>query len=212
MKLTIKNSEHVFIAGSTGSGKTILAQSFGAKEKKVIVLDTKGTFYFEPFLLSDDYIIVETLEDLKNRAHKINKIVYRPIFQELNQESFNEFFKFCYYLGNITIIVDEAMQVIKNHMSIPEYYAGILQRGRELNVSIWSLTQRPSGIHQLIMSEATHYFIFRLTLMNDRKKISDITGQEKFLKVPKGFNFRYWRNGSLYTELGVINIKNKLKI
>ena len=40
----IKSSEHVFIAGRTGSGKTFLAETYLASFPNVIVLDTKGFF------------------------------------------------------------------------------------------------------------------------------------------------------------------------
>ena len=43
----IKDSEHVFIAGRTGSGKTFLEKAYLAGFKNVIILDTKGTFYWE---------------------------------------------------------------------------------------------------------------------------------------------------------------------
>lgn len=208
--LTIKNSEHVFIAGSTGSGKTLLGTVYSSRAKNVIVLDTKGTFYFEPFLLEDDYALITKLSQLDNVYKKIKKIVYRPVFEELTDEYFDLFFKWCYLEGNLTVVVDEAMQIIKNSQSIPDYYKAILTRGRELNVSVWSLTQRPSGVHQLILTEATHYFIFRLTHINDRKKIALITGQEKFLNLPSGYAFRYWLNGSLNTNLGLIKIKEEI--
>jgi DNA helicase HerA-like ATPase len=207
--LNIKTSEHVFIAGSTGSGKTVIAKAYLSRKRNVVVLDTKGTFYFEPFLLEDDYVIITKLSELEKVSRRIDKIVYRPILEELNEEYYDLFFKWCYFRKNTIVLVDEAMQVVKNAFTIPEYYKGILTRGRELNVSVWSLTQRPSGLNQLILTESTHYFIFRLTHINDRKKISDISGQEDFLKIPHGYQFRYWKNGGFDTELGILKIKEE---
>jgi len=206
-QLQINTSEHVFIAGSTGSGKTILGKAYLSRKKNVVVLDTKGTFYFEPFLLEDDYVIITELSRLEEASKKFDKIVYRPRLEELNDEYYDLFFKWCYFRRNTTVLVDEAMQVVKNAHTIPEYYKGILTRGRELNVSVWSLTQRPSGLNQLILTESTHYFIFRLTHINDRKKIAEITGQEQFIKPPHGYQFRYWKAGGMKTELSILKIK-----
>jgi len=206
----IKTSEHVFIAGSTGSGKTILAKAYLSRKKNVVVLDTKGTYYFEPFLLNDDYVIIDELERLEQASKHYDKIVYRPKLKELHYTYFELFFEWCYFRKNTTVLVDEAMQISNNPHVIPEYYKGILTRGRELNVNVWSLTQRPTGINQIIMTEATHYFIFRLTHINDRKKIRDITGQDDFIKIPDGFKFRYWKAGEFNTELGILKIKEEV--
>lgn len=207
-KNIINNTQHVFISGSTGTGKTIIAKIYNANTKyHTFVLDTKGTFLFEPFVGEDDYILVYEFKNLDKASKKSKKIVYRPILEELTQEFYNEFFKYCYFKRNCTVIVDEAMQVIKNSFSIPEYYKGILTRGRELNVSVWSLTQRPSGINQLIMSEATHFFIFRLNHINDRKKIAEISGQDKFLLPPEGHEFIYWKADKSKVKKGLIKLR-----
>ena len=203
----IDRSEHVFIAGSTGTGKTVLAKAYLSKYQNVMILDTKGTFYFEPFLTSDDYVIVDDIQRLESMSKNFDKIVYRPKLNQLTEYYYDEFFKWCYLRGNTIVCVDEAMQVSISPQKIPYYYKGILTRGRELKTSVWSLTQRPSGLSQLILTESTHYFIFRLNHILDRDKISKISGQGDFKNIVSGHKFRYWRADKQYTVLGELKIK-----
>lgn len=186
----IKRSEHVFVAGRTGSGKTYLAKKYLANYDHVAVLDTKGTFTWDE-VDPKELQVVTSISELGG-ANK-SKIIYRPTWEELEIEYYDAFFKWAYMRRNTIVLVDEAMSVCPSPFKIPDYYKAILTRGRELNVSVWSLTQRPSGIPQVIMSEATHFFIFDLNLAKDREKIVHITGHEEFLERPGRYIFWYWR-------------------
>lgn len=187
----IKLSEHVFIAGMTGSGKTYLAQVYLMNDtEQQYVLDTKGTFEYigiEP----DEFELVTTFEELYTTTK--SKVIYRPIWEELDEYYYNEFFKFCMQRRNCRVIVDEGMQVSKSANSIVEWYKGILTRGRELNVSVWTLTQRPTNIPLIVLSESTHYFIFRLNAISDRKRLVDYTGFDEFSEnPPQKYAFNYF--------------------
>ena len=191
MKIT--NSEHVNIDGRTGTGKTFLARQYLAGFESVFVLDTKGMFAWPEIpgtIWSEHYLvdgnkeleIVNSVNDLANA--QTAKVIYRPNYDELNFDYYDEFFKFCYFRGNTTVLVDEAFSICPTPYKIPEFYRAILTRGRELKVSCWSLTQRPSGIPQIILSEATHYFVFDLNLQTDRDKMAVITGCEELREKP----------------------------
>lgn len=188
--MIIKADEHCFIAGSTGSGKTYFAKAYlRDTENQVFVLDTKGLFEWN--VDKKELIIIKSLSDIFEASNQYQKIIYRPKFEELTDELYNQFFKFCYQYKNCIVVVDEAMQVCPSPYKIPEYYKGILTRGRELNVSVWSLTQRPSMIPIVIYSEATHYFIFQL-VYPDKKKLSDFTGYDEFEENLKKYHFWYY--------------------
>jgi DNA helicase HerA-like ATPase len=90
------------------------------------------------------------------------------------------------------IVVDEVMQVCPSAITIPAWYKGALTRGMELGVGVWSLTQRPSTIPISILSESTHYFIFRLNAISDRKRLVDYTGQTEFLEMNEKRVFWYY--------------------
>lgn len=193
--MRINNTQHVFTAGRTGSGKTFLARKYLAGFNHVVCLDTKGTTIW-PEIPGSEWdekkkILVNESENISLVTHladlmkvKTPKIIYRPVFEELKPEYYDEFFRWCYRRRNCTVWVDEVMSICPNPHRIPEYYKGILTRGRELNVSVWSLTQRPSGIPQVVISESTHFFVFDLNLLQDRDKLADLTGAYELEEKP----------------------------
>jgi len=208
MKNNIKNSEHIFIAGKTGSGKSMLAYYYLSGFQYVRVLDIKGKFYPDKFTPPEDYIIVDKFSDLSGYAKEKNYIIYRPCFEELDPEYYNEFFKWCYLAENNTVCVDEVMGLYDSPFKILPYHKAILTRGRELNVNMLNLTQRPAGIPQLIISEATHFYVFNLTLENDRIKVANITGQEDVLYQPGKYIFWYYNFDMETPKKGKLNLKD----
>lgn len=180
----------MFVAGGTGSGKTFLAAEYLRPYNHVVVLDTKGMFSnWDNMESGKEIVTVDRLTDLPKV--KTPKIIYRPIFQELTDEYYNSFFQWIYLRRNTIVLIDEAMMVTPSSGSIPEYLRGCLQRGRQLNIAIWSLTQRPKNISPLLISEATHLFIFRLNLNQDREKLVEVTGCTEFYQKPPQYTFWY---------------------
>ena len=179
MKIAL--GEHYFIAGRTGSGKTFLAHALANKAANsfnVIVHDTKGTRNF------DHYRIFTQLNELMSSAEvrKNGIFVYRPEFEELSMEYFELFYEWIYNRKNCIVLIDEAMQICESPKTYPKYLKGILTRGREYNISAWSCTQRPKTLPLFLLSEASKFFIFELNLLDDRKRIAEITGREEFLE------------------------------
>lgn len=201
MIAVINTNEHVFIAGMTQSGKTFLMKQYLANVKiPVFLLATKNNPN-KPFewkeVKEENKIYISTLAELKKAVKNSNsltnkKFIFTPIWEELNEEIYNQFFEFCYKLSDCIVVIDEVMQVCNSASKIPEWYKGILTRGMELGVSCWSLTQRPKTIPMNILSESTHYFIFRLNNKDDRKRVVDNTGYNEFFITPQGHKFWYF--------------------
>lgn len=200
----IGNSEHVLIAGRTGSGKTYAAKKYLTNYKNVVVLDTKGRVSWPEIPGSvwdpeNPYILLDGGPNLTLVTHfaslqfcRTPKIIYRPCWEEMNQDYYNRFFKWIYRRENTIVWVDEVMSVSPNPSTLPEFYRACLTRGRELNIGVWSLTQRPSGINQLVISESSHIFAFDLNLPQDREKIVDVTGAREFYEKPGKYLFWYY--------------------
>lgn len=185
----IKSDEHVFIAGKTGSGKTYLARKYLAGYENVFVLDTKGTLEW-PEVPRDELTIITHISEL-NKV-ETPKCIYKPAIEELEPEFYDQFFRFIYERGHTILWVDEIMSVSPNAQKIPFYLKAALTRGRELGVAVWSLTQRPSGINLLPISEASHIISFDLNLPQDRKRMAEVSGAPEFLKKPGEYKFWYY--------------------
>jgi hypothetical protein len=175
----------------TGSGKTFLMQNYlpGFNVHKFI-LDTKGEFNWKEVPQSEQ-ILIQHLKDLPFAVKNYKNIIYRPAREELTFEHYNAFFEFCYYLKNCIVAVDEVMSICPNASRIPEFYKGILTRGRELNVAVWSLTQRPATIPILIYDQATHWFVFKLNNIDDRTRLVKHSGYKEFLQPLDRYVFLY---------------------
>ena len=191
----VPQTEHVFIAGRTGTGKSVLAKSYLQGYDRVVCLDTKGDTTWGV----EDVKIVDTLRDVKNQLkNKTAHVIYRPSFDAMTDEGFNEFFYELYNSEDVIAWVDEVVSVCRNSQVIPEFYKAILTRGRSREVTAWSLTQRPSGIPQLVISEASNFFVFDLNLPQDRARIAEITGASEFYNKPskppgeKFIKYAFW--------------------
>jgi|WetSurMetagenome_2_1015567.scaffolds.fasta_scaffold01217_9 hypothetical protein len=209
--MNIKGSEHVFISGFTGSGKTYLSiQYLKNSLKHVFIFDTKNDL--DDFAIFENSYYFTSINDLFKINFKKIKIpslfIYQPDIHEVNNpEIHDKFFKFCYDKKNCTILVDEVTSVCKNVFTLPFYYMSILSRGRSRNTNVWSLSQRPAQIPPLILTESTHMFSFHLNNKNDRKRLFDQTGIQDFLTQPDTeipYAFHYFNNKLNQYSKGVI--------
>lgn len=209
--MAILTSEHVFVPGMTGCGKSHLAEAYLSQFPKVVKLDTKGEAMDKirrkqnpwPQVNPKELTIVTRLDDLIQNSDA-PYLIYNPSHDELQEDYYDEFFRWAYYHRRITVWVDEVMEVLESPHKILRWYKGILTRGRYFDVAMWQLTQRPMGLPPMTIAQSTHVFCFDLQLDQDRKKVSDVTGVADFLTKPEGHNFWYWRSGWRSAKLGVL--------
>ena len=186
----ILSNQHVSVFGQTGSGKSYLTERYLAGFDFVVMLDSKLEMLDRQMkgqelwrgVVPKTITLVERLSELPDV--KTPKIIYSPALDEMNEDYYNEFFRWCYMRQNCIVWVDEAMQISPNAQRIPEYYKAILTRGRSRNTAVWSLSQRPSGLHNIIFSQSTHIFTFNLNLPADRDKLAKSTGDPQFYQKP----------------------------
>jgi DNA helicase HerA-like ATPase len=167
--------QHTFIAGKTGSGKTVLEKVYISGFDNAIILDTKGLFNWIDII--PDAPIFTHIEDLF--SFKEGKAIYRPSIEELNNEFYDLFFKWIYYRRNTAVAIDEVMSLYESANSTLFWHKALMTRGRELNITVFNCTQRPKTIPLNLLSESTHFFIFDLNLEADRKRIMEIVPFEE---------------------------------
>lgn len=169
-----KIGQHCAIFGQTGCGKTVLARRLVNTKNNVLVLDTKGETRWEDESPELGYIAVTTIDELYDRQSESPRIIFRPSYKD-DKERFaehNEFFKFAFIRRNNLVYVDEGFRVCKGN-TIPFWWGRCLTEGRQLKISCYTSSQRPTSINQEIISEAAWIFSFCLQLPQDRQKIQE---------------------------------------
>lgn len=198
----IQDDEHIFIAGMTGCGKTMLAEVYTAGMGTVIKLDTKQEYTSkrkegsEPWYglkEGEDYEVCFSLEQVFNS--EAEKIIYEVPWDEQNETVYDELFAWVFQNGNIRVWVDELMTVCPNAMSIPKWLKAIYTAGRSRNASVIACSQRPSGIPAICIANSTHYFVFAMPQPQDRKRMVDVTGCLELFDKPEKYVFWYYRQG-----------------
>lgn len=154
--------------GQTGSGKTTLARYMLAFRRWKVIVDYKGRIDWK------EYTLCKTLSKLV-RCNK-PALLYQPDFTEAQDEDTqNRFWEFVYRRGNTTAYADEITTFAQGDV-FPFHFGNCLVRGRELGVEVWSATQRPMRIPQIVLSESEHQYVFSLKLPQDRKRIEESSG------------------------------------
>lgn len=168
-----KCSRTAFI-GMTGCGKTTLARSVLQLYPFVVVYDIKGQMKAADW---PGFAFVKEFEKLIKAG--VPKIIYQPNIHEIpdekNWDFAERFFKWIYLRKNTCVYIDEVYGCTSGDW-LPFYFKAILTRGRERGITCMAATQRPSKIPQFILSESENYFVFRLQMPQDKKKIEEIKG------------------------------------
>ena len=205
----IPPNEHVMVVGLTGCGKSVLCEHYLAGYKYVVKLDTKDEYaerhrknldVWRGLVENTDYIATDDFNDLDNIDTP--KIIYRPPFDVQEDINFmNDFFHWIFLRENTVLWIDELM-MIGNASKYPKELGRIATQGRSKNVALWTCTQRPSGIPNIIPANTTHFFIYNQSLDADRKKMIANTGQDIVgQRLPK-YHFWYYKIGEEKAKQG----------
>lgn len=191
------------LVGMTGSGKSTLAKLLLDPYRWVAAIDPKGLLQWS------DFERVTTLKDFcKSKAEKI---IYAPEAHELRDEAcIDGFFEIVYRRKNTYTYVDEVYAVSYRN-DIPPHYHSILTRGRERGIGLLSATQRPMLIPTVIMSESENWYIFRLNMEGDRRKVEQSIGlaQEEIGRLPKRYFYFVKADEDLSTPAITLSLRTK---
>jgi energy-coupling factor transporter ATP-binding protein EcfA2 len=153
------------LVGQTGSGKSTLAEYLLKSLRYVAAIDPKGMLKFR------GYTRYTTLKAVTGSRDE--RVIYAPRAEELRDPRYiGGFFEWVYRRKNTFCYVDE-VYAVTDRDEMPDYYHALLTRGRERNSGVLSASQRPIRIPNVIMSESEFWYVFRLSMPADRKKVED---------------------------------------
>ena len=177
MNINIKTNDRVFIAGQTGTGKTILELSLLRTLIKnnvvVIIHDIKCE-------LQTGLPVVQNYALLEHGLDKYKAIHYKP--SDIGVEDFDKVCEIVYNRGNVTLIVDE-VSYYTDQNNLLHFHKELLIRGRSRGIGMIQLSQRSRLIHNTLVSESQHLFCFQLILKSDIDKLRAFIPQEYVDKI-----------------------------
>ena len=171
--ITIKSNDRLFLCGKTGSGKTFAARHICATLRRLVVLDPKARIDAAEWRLKPWDREARML--LRN-GEPIRTLIRAPIGPGAEEE-WEKAYMAVLNAGNCTIYVDEVYGVVETGKPSP-YLTAIWTRGRELGIGAFAASQRPVWVPIVMLSEAEHYFVFRLTVGDDRRRMAEFLGPD----------------------------------
>lgn len=187
---------HLLIAGTTGSGKSVLVKSIitsilcasTPNEVKIILVDPKlvefGIFSSSPFLACDVITDVETtslmIEDLIDEMERRYALLKKSGRYTL--KTYNENISERERLPSVVAIIDEfADLMMMKKSNISENIVRIAQKGRAAGIHFILATQRPSVnvINGLIKANIPGRIALKVASDIDSRTILDKTGAER---------------------------------
>jgi energy-coupling factor transporter ATP-binding protein EcfA2 len=197
--IEINADERVSFVGTTGSGKTVLADyllNYGGD--RVLVIDPKHTFQKEGF------------EDRRRFPFmgKDYKMIYRPNSDD--DKHMADLLREAFKRGNTRIYVDELATTARFFPESADMLEDIARTGRERYISLWCATQRPRHVPVSLFTESEIWFVFLLRDPRDRRHVSGYVGDEIEGQMPL-YHFWYVRPGMERPKLMTLDLdQNRL--
>lgn len=186
-------TQQAVLVGQNGSGKSYLARALLRNMPNVIVIDAKSEFEYVS-LYGKPRIITNPHELSKIKTNDSSPIYYRPDPDFWDSETYDGVYKWIYTRRNCTVYTDELFAVMGETGKTPHWLNAILTRGRSLKIRSIAATQRPFRIPLTTLSEAKHYFCFKLTLLDDIKRMQEVMNDDSKTLLTQRWkhDYQFW--------------------
>ncbi|MDE2019757.1 MAG: hypothetical protein KGJ13_05435 [Patescibacteria group bacterium] len=188
-------SDRLYIVGRTGSGKTQAGlwhlSGHNFTEQAGLIVDTKGDKKIAQ--LCAEIPQIKTI-DVNDTPDKPGLYRVRPLPTPDDAIRLDALFRRIWERENCLVYIDEGYAI-----EVTDAFNSILTQGRDKNIPVIVLSQRPAWITKFVESEADFVQVFNLNRFDDRKKIAGVVpplANKEYL----GTNYRlapycsYWYN------------------
>lgn len=187
----VKPDEHVLILGPTGSGKTKMALDalsvVSRPENPAVVFAMKPRDKtLDGFAKDNEFQTVSFWPppiSKKWRPKKANGYLLKPphnmrdIYwtRQKHHDVFREAILDSYAKGNRILFADETYS-LTNELQLGDELVTVWTKGRSMNCTLWSASQRPAFIPTWAYSQSSHFFISYDPDKRSRKRYEEISG------------------------------------
>lgn len=173
MNIATTRASRALAIGKTGSGKSTLAlEMVDVLPRPVLIVDTKWSDSIGKAARVKGWEIVSVIP---RRLEGVT--VWRPEADQLS-DPYSMDAELDALVRNraiCSIYIDELYQLHSAGRAGPGI-VGLWTRGREMGFTVLASTQRPAWVSQFCLTESDQYYIFTLTLKDDRKKLAECLG------------------------------------
>lgn len=157
--MTEKKRKIILIFGRTGSGKSSYVKGLIKKISRLIVIDALHEY--------NDGIIFYTLQDFLDYLDRNLKADgFRYIIRFSNDEELELLFDLIFYIGNLTLVVEEAEIYISAYVKQSNFLR-LIRYGRHKAISIIAVARRVTELSNDVRSQANQIISFKQILKKD---------------------------------------------
>lgn len=204
----IKPGMRASIAGRSGSGKSTLAKWLLERSPGYwLILNPKHTSAYSE-LTDSTTINGFDFKKIEKSLTEFRFTIVNPTSVQASPENMDDFIAYLHsQYTSLGLCVDELYTLHKNGQA-GQGLIGWLTRGRELRQSFLGLTQRPAWVSKFLFSESNFIGEMSLNLVEDRKRMYEITGRSAMLeKLPAREWLWYDNEADTLRKFGAVPVK-----
>lgn len=172
--IEIRSSERVFFCGASGSGKTTMALQLVTPYAEWTVIDPKQDIALPQIPIRSTYYA------------RIPRQILRASLDTKNERG--EYDAMCENIFNARrggIVYNDEITATTNASRLSPGLGKLVRMGRGIGIGMWSASQRPRDVPTALLTEALHFFIFRLSNPDDIKRIAAFTDPRVIAHMPR---------------------------
>lgn len=182
-----KQGEHVSLIGPNGAGKTHLALEICELRGHTLVLATKRRDPLVADLSGRGYVLVGSLDDIPIAADS-GRPVHRRVLLWVNPETRDkdlrrrvqarrlaEALDTAERQGSWCVLIDETIW-LADALSLKTNLDELWYQARSSKVSVVACAQRPTTVPRMMVSQATHVFIWAVSDRRELETLRDLGG------------------------------------